>query len=287
MSEKTVFIAGLNITGYDEDYILERIEKTGKFYEQSLLDEWTPLLGNPKVILDIGANLGNHTMYWATHLDVNKIYSFEPLPENYENLKKNIKNNKFSCVDIVPFAVGDHCGKVKIKSFDSKNYGATSFEYTSDESYEDDIRVVTLDSVKEMLGIQEVSFVKIDTEGFEMSVLKGMKGIIEKDKPALWIEVSEETVCEVINYLDVYDYQLAKISGANLLLLPPKLKLDTQISLVEVLKTSMHYLSSTNKYYTNYEKAKKWFEDKQVQTKNLEEKVQILKQEKEDDYKKI
>ena len=84
MAEKVVKLANAQITGYEDDYILETISRTGDFYEKALLDAWTPLLGNPKVIMDVGANLGNHTVFWATTLpDVETIVSFEPYPANY------------------------------------------------------------------------------------------------------------------------------------------------------------------------------------------------------------
>lgn len=278
MAEKIVELSGLKITGYDEDYILQTIEKTGQFYEQALLDEWTPLLGSPKVILDIGANLGNHTLYWATKLDVKKIFSFEPFPANYACLRKNVKNNGLDVVEAVQFAVGDKCSKAHVNSFDPDNYGATSFEYAETSEQDDDIRVVTIDSVRDMLGIQNVDFVKIDTEGFELRVLNGMKHILEQDRPVLWIEVGDQTVADILSFLDQYNYQLAKMSGANLLFMPERLKQSTQVTLSEALTAEMLYLSRTNAYYKNYETAKKWLAAKQEQVDKHQETIEKLKQ---------
>ena len=278
MAEKIVELSGLRITGYDEDYILQTIEKTGQFYEQDLLDEWTPLLGDPKVILDIGANLGNHTLYWATKLDVKKIFSFEPFPANYACLRKNVKNNDLDVVETVQFAVGDKCSKAHVNSFDPDNYGATSLEYAENSEQDDDIRVVTIDSVRDMLGIQNVDFVKIDTEGFELRVLIGMKHILEQNRPVLWIEVGDQTVADILSFLDQYNYQLAKMSGANLLFMPERLKQSAQVTLSEALTAEMFYLSRTNAYYKNYETAKKWLAAKQEQIDKHQETIETLKQ---------
>lgn len=278
MAEKIVELSGLKITGYDEDYILQTIEKTGQFYEQALLDEWTPLLGSPKVILDVGANLGNHTLYWATKLDVKKIFSFEPFPANYACLRKNVKNNGLNVVETVQFAVGDKCSKAHVNSFDPDNYGATSFEYAENSEQDDDIRVVTLDSVRDMMDIHNVDFVKIDTEGFELRVLNGMKSILEQDRPVLWIEVGDQTVADILSFLSQYHYQLAKMSGANLLFLPDRLKQSTQVTLSEALTEEMFYLARTNAYYKNYEKAKKWLAAKQEQVDKQQVTIKTLEQ---------
>lgn len=278
MAEKIVELSGLKITGYDEDYILQTIEKTGQFYEQALLDEWTPLLGSPKVILDVGANLGNHTLYWATKLDVKKIFSFEPFPANYACLRKNVKNNGLNVVETVQFAVGDKCSKAHVNSFDPDNYGATSFEYAGNSEQDDDIRVVTLDSVRDMMDIHNVDFVKIDTEGFELRVLNGMKSILEQDRPVLWIEVGDQTVADILSFLSQYHYQLAKMSGANLLFLPDRLKQSTQVTLSEALTEEMFYLARTNAYYKNYEKAKKWLAAKQEQVDKQQVTIKTLEQ---------
>ena len=52
---------GYHIHGFEGDYIFLGIKNTGQYYEKETLKKWTPLLRNVKTILDIGANLGNHT----------------------------------------------------------------------------------------------------------------------------------------------------------------------------------------------------------------------------------
>ena len=92
MEIKTAKTANAVMVGYDTDYVFRTIEKTGDFYEAAILKKWTPLLGEPKTILDIGANLGNHTVYWGLNLRPNRLIAFEPYEDNYSLLCENIKN---------------------------------------------------------------------------------------------------------------------------------------------------------------------------------------------------
>lgn len=287
MAEKTIEISGLKITGYEDDYILQTIERTQKFYEQQILQEWTPLLGDPKLILDVGANLGNHTLYWATHLSVEKIYSFEPFPANYKCLKKNIEDNHLPFIYTLPLAIGDKNGEVKVKSFDSGNYGATTLEYSEDKEETNVMSAVTLDNLKEKLNLSKVDFVKIDTEGFEVHVLDGMKCILEESCPVIWIEVGEKTVADVVHRLQKLGYQLAKMSGANLLFLPEKMKQKAQVTLSDVLVEDMHYLERTNAYYKNYTTAKQWLDSKQKQLDQVTQENNDLQNETQEQVDKL
>lgn len=280
MAEKVVKLANVQITGYEDDYILETISRRGDFYEKALLDAWTPLLGNPKVIMDVGANLGNHTVFWATTLpDVEKIVSFEPYPANYACLRKNVEDNHLDCVQALPLAAGDRCSTAAVVSFDPENYGATTLQYAEENQAGETMQVVTLDSVAEKLNLKRIDFVKIDTEGFELRVLGGMKGVIERSRPVLWIEVGEDTVADVVGFLAPYQYQLTRMEGANLLFLPPESADITKITPVEILQSNMHELNRANIYYQNYEKAKKWVQAKDMRISELQRNTQDQKEE--------
>ena len=105
---KTVNIGnGIKLSGYENEYILSIIEKTNDFYEQNLLDNWVAKYAKEaKVIYDIGANIGNHTVYFAKKLNAEKIYSFEPMSINYKMLEKNIADNNIKNVKAYNIALG-------------------------------------------------------------------------------------------------------------------------------------------------------------------------------------
>ena len=88
-------LGALEIEGYESDYVFETIRKSGDFYEKGILEKWTPYLKGAKVILDIGANLGNHTLYWATNIPNCKIYSFEPYLPTFTLFSGRCLSNTF------------------------------------------------------------------------------------------------------------------------------------------------------------------------------------------------
>lgn len=275
MAQKTVSFKNITITGYESDYILRTIEKTQDFYESALLKKWTPLLGNPTNILDIGANIGNHTIYWATHLSPKQITAFEPYPDNFECLCKNIENNRLSHVTAVPIAVGDKSGAVVVKSFDPENYGATTFQYA--QNSDEGSRIAALDDLVEQYQLQDTDFIKIDTEGFELSVLKGMSKLLKKNTPVLWIEVTKDTVEGVMLILQSLHYVLVDMEDANILCIP-KENANSCISLGQLMANSLSHLERVNQYYQNYETCKAWLKSRNIQL----EKIKYVLQEKEE-----
>ena len=173
---------GTLITGYEGEYILSFIEKSDSYYEGDLLKKWIDDLGNVETIFDIGANIGNHTLYFATHTEAKHIYSFEPYNANFTLLVENIEKNKLADrVSAYNMAMGEKQGKVSLQSIDEENLGTATFQYVDDS--QDGIDTIDLDSFIKEHRINSLDFIKIDTEGFECSILEGMTHVIEQYKP--------------------------------------------------------------------------------------------------------
>ncbi len=100
-----------------------------------------------------------------------KVIAIEPEPCNYRQLLKNIKLNNFKNVIIRNIALSDHKGTEQLyihflagkHSLFIKNGTISSIE----------VQVTTLDQLIEELGLNQIDVIKIDTEGAEMSILKG------------------------------------------------------------------------------------------------------------------
>lgn len=276
METVSTSIGRYKITGYKSDYVFNTIQNTNNFYENTILNKWNRYFESAKTILDIGANLGNHTLYWAENTNYNVIYAFEPYQPNYELLEKNILDNKLENIILVNKAVGRKKSKVKLFNFDESNYGGTTFILDAEnaEDIEGTVELISIDEFSVENEIKEIDFVKIDTEGFELDVLKGLVAGIENYTPDFWIEVSTNSFSTVIDFLEAFGYVLVDIEGFNLLFLHPHRHQNiVKYEYSAVLSNMFNYLEKTNLYYKNYETAKKWVTDKEKNIHLLKEKI--------------
>lgn len=209
---KTVNIGnGIKLSGYENEYILSIIEKTNDFYEQNLLDNWVAKYAKEaKVIYDIGANIGNHTVYFAKKLNAEKIYSFEPMSINYKMLEKNIADNNIKNVKAYNIALGAENSSAKMLIEQENNNGTAKINNNNDSNGET-VKVVTMDS----LNLPLPDFIKIDVEGFELDVLKGMINVLKKSTAPIWIEIDEETCKEVYSLLLECGYGILSFNLEN------------------------------------------------------------------------
>ena len=280
MQKSTKNFLDISITGYDTDYVFKTIEKSGYFYEGKLLNKWTKYFDRAKVVFDIGANLGNHSLYWSINLDCQAIYSFEPFKPNFDLLCENIKQNNIKNIIPLNAAVGRKKSKAVIKKFDETNYGATSIEI-SQKLDANSVDVISIDSFVAEKGISEIGFVKIDTEGFEENVLLGMKEVLRTMSPALWIEVSAESHKNVFDILLPLGYKIIDVSGFNVLFLPAAKCRDQNIKCYDesnYITNMFIYLKKVNIYYGNYIKLKDSICNKDKQLQDILKNYNALKE---------
>lgn len=140
---------------------------------------------NPKIIFDIGANVGNYSKELLQKTNA-KIYSFEPLPTEYELLKKlSVYGDRFVAENK---GVGAE-NKTLTLHFDPAKPSHASFsEDVKKVSYVKnkmniDVQVVTLDNYCAEKSITAIDFIKIDVEGFEPEVFKGASEVFKKIQP--------------------------------------------------------------------------------------------------------
>ena len=120
-----------NTLFYVPNFPIDEIQRTvvnnQDFYEIKTLKILDKYIKDNAVILDIGSNIGNHTLYWSIERNAKKIFAFEPVKETFGTLETNIALNQLlDKVVLYNAAVGSQTSKAKIKEFDSKNIGATS-----------------------------------------------------------------------------------------------------------------------------------------------------------------
>ena len=166
---------------------------------------------NPKVIFDIGGNIGVTSVYLASIFPSSLIYVFEPLKDNFEILQKNIQN--YSKIKAFNFGLGSQNGSFKVYlSDDSENFGGVSFypegEGNKSESYTE-CEVRNTNEVISELGIDSIPLIKIDTEGAEFDILSSISE--EFIRKTLWItgELHGNRDFELLNYLNSIGFSIS------------------------------------------------------------------------------
>lgn len=172
------------LAGVEHEYIFGIVTRDGNFYERDLLDMIASLhFSSDGLIVDIGANIGNHTVYFGKFFE-NPILAIEPVATNYELLQRNVEENSLSeRVSMVQCVVWD-----KVDDFmminDNPNNGGT-FRALESGKQENSIEGRTL---ADIVGDRPVALLKIDVEGAENRVVEGGLPVIAKDKPIIVAE---------------------------------------------------------------------------------------------------
>jgi len=137
-------------------------------------------------VVDIGANIGYHTLQLAQCVgEKGKVYAFEPDPDNYRLLVKNIEANQCQNVVAVQKAISDRSGLVSLY-VSEENKGDHRIFNSQDNRKSIEVETVVLDQY--LKDIQEkVDLIKIDTQGAECLVLSGIKDLVEKNEQMLII----------------------------------------------------------------------------------------------------
>ena len=192
---------------YPLDFIQRHIVDSGTYFEEDILHELDAYIPDNAIILDIGANIGNHSLYWGLQRKAKIIHAYEPVKGTFEILKRNIEINHLE--DVVKchnIALSDSPSNATFKSYRLENIGDTHLTANDDG----DMKMLPLDSMD--LDVENIDFIKIDVEDYELHVLAGMTGILRKYKPLVFIESlphlypSMNRFMEEHGYLKVKDY---------------------------------------------------------------------------------
>jgi FkbM family methyltransferase len=172
--------------------------------------------------IDIGTNIGIHSLTAAKANNQIDIFSFEPEPNNFTNFIRNIGLNSFD--NIRPFKMG--LGNFKGNTFMNINEGWNKGKHSLKVNFQENDKKITipvnqLDCFKEFI-IGNRLLLKIDVEGFEKEVLEGAKAVINQvDNVVIIIELvteinSLETCNQIVNLLKEYGFdQVYKIDFEN------------------------------------------------------------------------
>jgi FkbM family methyltransferase len=158
-------------------------------WEPAVVNAVTKVVKPGSYAVDIGAHIGFYTLLLAKLVGRRgRVLAFEPLPWNFSVLAENIKINDCKQVNLINKAVLDRRCELTANMYNEGPLpGSVSFS-TADQMDLTRVEAVSLDDILQNDG-QAVEFLKVDVEGAELLVLKGAARTIEKNHPAIVIEV--------------------------------------------------------------------------------------------------
>jgi FkbM family methyltransferase len=158
--------------------------------------------------VDVGANIGNHSLYFAEHYA--NVVSLEPNPRLFELLEFNARLRR----NIRPLNIGaSDISKEMSLSYDSANWGGGqlwSQQPDASRAFTVPVNVQKLDDLPE-LADHPIGLLKIDVEGHEIRVLKGAATLIARSRPVILFEQhaheSKDGSSDVVDFLRSNGYQ--------------------------------------------------------------------------------
>lgn len=166
-------------------------------YSLEEMDLLGAVIGSQKdwVALDVGANNGVHSLFLSTKC--RRVHAFEPFPPVLEKLNRRIAQNAIKNIDVHPVGLGERDEALPFYASTNANEGIGTFAVAcrtaKDKSPYGDLMIRSGDAYLKGMGVDRVDLVKIDAEGMELSILKGLSSTIEKYRPILFFELSETT----------------------------------------------------------------------------------------------
>jgi FkbM family methyltransferase len=184
-----------------------------------VIKEIIQLTKRNKTFIDIGSNIGTFSISCSKLF--NKILAYEPQEDNYKLLEKNVKINNIDNINYQNYGILDIEGKFFLDNHD-KTPGVHPGTYYIEPKKEGNIETKILSNELLKYGLESVDFIKIDTEGSELLILKSIEDILLKYKPNLCIELNSCSLKnynipteEIKKYILSLGYKLFKINGSN------------------------------------------------------------------------
>lgn len=160
-----------------------------------------------EVLYDIGAHAGFMTVLGCRLVgEAGEVHSFEPIGTNVLCLQRNLNLNGFTNAEIHRLAICDFDGVARMTS------GPRDITARFDSGGEVEVRAAQLDSLR----LTPPTVVKIDVEGAESAVLRGMTSILTKDRPVIVVEIhngQEALVRDILAEVDYTDISLLDDGG--------------------------------------------------------------------------
>lgn len=216
------FIKGFKITGN-----LGFLRKPSLTYKHRFLMH-LDLAG--QIVYDVGAHIGITTLFFSRAVgETGQVIGFEPSPETFVVLRKNVEMNGLANVTLVNVGLGEQPDTLPlVLAFGESNSALATMDKTRQVSLLNDqrgiatktvlVQVYPLDEYILTNPLPDPDFINIDVEGYEYQVLLGMQETLRRRKPSLLVEIHGagqgrklENCRKVVKLLVSHDYEIQEI----------------------------------------------------------------------------
>ncbi len=172
-------------------------------------EEWMRNYLKPRendVFLDVGAHIGKYALQYSGAVgDSGLVIAIEADPVNFKLLKENIELNRLH--NIAALNIAAWSGNGKLRLFFGRSSGLGSVKKDMNFGYIE-VSARALDTVLEEINVKKrVAWIKIDAEGAEFEIVKGLKKTLEEHNPTLIVEVLTQNIGKIKEYMNGLDYR--------------------------------------------------------------------------------
>lgn len=200
-------IEGETILMHPSDMIGYVIMADEQYYEFNMMDMFWDYIPFEGTFLDIGANIGNHALMFNRFRPDVTIHCFEPIFKNYVLLNENAKDKP----NIKTYHVGLGSTNEVVKTSQPHVNNAGGIRVDKQAGEGETIIIIPGDT----MNITGATFIKIDVEGYELDVLRGLNNTITTCNPNIWIEDFTGEAVEWLKQEHGYEVVMGESEGGN------------------------------------------------------------------------
>lgn len=161
------------------------------FLRDTMLNLKQSAHGSTPSFFDIGANIGQHSLFMSLHAD--QVHSFEPYSVVSQKLERHIELNGISNITLHKVGLSNQQEELDFYAPTGRNQGIGSFDAGTVSKGNKNLGKLALvrgDDYLAQNGLQDIALLKIDVEGFEKNVVEGLRDTLEKSRPLIVLEVT-------------------------------------------------------------------------------------------------
>jgi FkbM family methyltransferase len=191
-------------------------------WEPEVTGAFRALIKPGDTVFDIGGDAGYYTLLFRKCAgESGHVVVFEPIPKAYERIKENLALNAFTNCTLVKEALGSQAGSFVLE----RPFEDSRINLTKSAAGESDItvQVERFDTLADQLSLPVPDLIKIDVEGAELEVLRGMERLVADHHPDFVIELHPQhlpqfgaSVEDVLNWLRQRGYQLRALDAGEI-----------------------------------------------------------------------